>query len=181
MLFEKIQEGTYDFPDREWAHISSNAKDLISHMLVRDPSLRYSADQILAHPWVKDPPATYLATPSILSRNSSSHLLDTYAENAMAFNRMMMSQLTISESKSSVGSIGSSSSVGSNPFFSSQSVSSGSACFMIGDFSDDEEDDEEVVDRYDAISAKMAESQNSTVQLSLPSSKLAQRRKSRHV
>lgn len=179
MLFEKIQDGVYEFPEREWAHISDDAKDLITHMLVRDPSQRYSADEILDHPWVREPvPATYLATPRVLSRNSSSQLLDTY----MAFNRMMMSQLTISESKSSTGSC-SSSLVGSNPFFSSPSTSSGSANFIVGEFSDDDEDcddGEGVMEHHDELTAKMTESRNS-IQLLLPSSKLAQRRKSRCV
>lgn len=52
-LFERIQEGKYEFADRDWAHISDGAKDLISRLLVRDATLRLSAAQVLQHPWVQ--------------------------------------------------------------------------------------------------------------------------------
>ena len=52
-LFESIQEGKYEFPERDWAHISQGAKDLISKLLVRDATLRLSAAQVLKHPWVQ--------------------------------------------------------------------------------------------------------------------------------
>lgn len=52
-LFESIQEGKYEFPERDWAHISDGAKDLISRLLVRDATLRLSAAQVLQHPWVQ--------------------------------------------------------------------------------------------------------------------------------
>lgn len=51
-LFESIQEGKYEFPEKDWAHISSSAKDLISKLLVRDAKSRLSASQVLQHPWV---------------------------------------------------------------------------------------------------------------------------------
>ena len=34
MLFTCIQEGRYEFPDREWATLSAESKDLIKHLLV---------------------------------------------------------------------------------------------------------------------------------------------------
>lgn len=52
-LFESIQEGKYEFPDKDWAHISTEAKDLISKLLVRDAKQRLSAAQVLQHPWVQ--------------------------------------------------------------------------------------------------------------------------------
>uniref|UniRef100_A0A8C5FVH5 MAPK interacting serine/threonine kinase 1 n=1 Tax=Gadus morhua TaxID=8049 RepID=A0A8C5FVH5_GADMO len=52
-LFESIQEGKYEFPERDWARISEEAKDLISKLLVRDANLRSSAAQVLQHPWVQ--------------------------------------------------------------------------------------------------------------------------------
>lgn len=62
MLFESIQEGKYEFPDKDWAHISFGAKDLISKLLVRDAKQRLSAAQVLEHPWVQGvsaaPPST---------------------------------------------------------------------------------------------------------------------------
>ncbi|KAM7141389.1 MAP kinase-interacting serine/threonine-protein kinase 2 isoform 2-T2 [Molossus nigricans] len=55
MLFESIQEGKYEFPEKDWAHISFAAKDLISKLLVRDAKQRLSAAQVLQHPWVQGP------------------------------------------------------------------------------------------------------------------------------
>lgn len=53
ILFESIQEGKYEFPEKDWAHISASAKDLISKLLVRDAKNRLSASQVLQHPWVR--------------------------------------------------------------------------------------------------------------------------------
>lgn len=53
ILFESIQEGKYEFPEKDWAHISASAKDLISKLLVRDAKSRLSASQVLRHPWVR--------------------------------------------------------------------------------------------------------------------------------
>uniref|UniRef100_A0A8B9MFV7 non-specific serine/threonine protein kinase n=2 Tax=Telluraves TaxID=3073808 RepID=A0A8B9MFV7_9AVES len=69
MLFESIQEGKYEFPDKDWAHISFGAKDLISKLLVRDAKKRLSAAQVLEHPWVQGcAPDNTLPTPIILQR-----------------------------------------------------------------------------------------------------------------
>uniref|UniRef100_G1MTH3 Protein kinase domain-containing protein n=4 Tax=Phasianidae TaxID=9005 RepID=G1MTH3_MELGA len=69
MLFESIQEGKYEFPDKDWAHISFGAKDLISKLLLRDAKKRLSAAQVLEHPWVQGcAPDNTLPTPIILQR-----------------------------------------------------------------------------------------------------------------
>lgn len=69
MLFTSIQDGEYGFPNEDWDQISEDAKDLISHMLVRQPQLRYSSAQVLRHPWVcKESSGMQLATPRILQR-----------------------------------------------------------------------------------------------------------------
>ena len=69
-LFNSIQEGFYEFPDREWSDVSSSAKDLIKHLLVRDPHLRYSANEVLRHPWLTmESPQAQLATPRLLMRS----------------------------------------------------------------------------------------------------------------
>nr|XP_019604963.1 PREDICTED: MAP kinase-interacting serine/threonine-protein kinase 1 isoform X2 [Rhinolophus sinicus] len=74
-LFESIQEGKYEFPDKDWAHISSGAKDLISKLLVRDAKQRLSAAQVLQHPWVQgQAPERGLPTPQVLQRSVSSLL-----------------------------------------------------------------------------------------------------------
>lgn len=51
-LFEKIKGAKYDFDDEVWAHVSSDAKDLVSRILVADPGRRFKADDILRHPWI---------------------------------------------------------------------------------------------------------------------------------
>ena len=69
MLFKRIQDGVFSFPEREWSGISENAKDLICNLLKRNPRCRYSAVDVLDHPWIINPvPNTLLATPSVLSR-----------------------------------------------------------------------------------------------------------------
>lgn len=174
ILFEKIQDGAYEFPDREWANISAHARDLIKNMLVRDPRGRYTADDILDHPWISEPvAATFLATPGVLSRNSSTQLLDTWAEKAMACNRRMMPQLPLSESRASISSADSQL---SNPFFSPL-LSNENQGFYIGHFSDDDDDDGDDESDNEEREIKMkTESLYNPLKLCLPSSKLAQRR-----
>lgn len=100
-LFERIQDGVYDFPDNEWATISEEAKNLISHLLVRDPSLRYGAADVLNHPWIRTRDEgnkrTLLATPRVLMRNNSTKDLEAFAGDAVALNRMVLQHLTIAE------------------------------------------------------------------------------------
>ncbi|XP_059503975.1 MAP kinase-interacting serine/threonine-protein kinase 1-like isoform X2 [Stegostoma tigrinum] len=69
ILFESIQEGKYEFPEKDWAHISVGAKDLICKLLVRDAKDRLSAGQVLQHPWVQgNAPERRLPTPQLLQR-----------------------------------------------------------------------------------------------------------------
>ena len=51
-LFEKIIKADYSFPDPEWTNISSEAKDFIRHLLVKDASQRFTAEECLQHPWL---------------------------------------------------------------------------------------------------------------------------------
>ncbi|KAG9329230.1 hypothetical protein JZ751_006442, partial [Albula glossodonta] len=89
-LFESIQEGKYEFPERDWAHISEDAKDLISKLLVRDATLRLSAAQVLQHSWVQgNAPERGLPTPHVLQRNSSTKDLTQFAADAIAFHRQL--------------------------------------------------------------------------------------------
>ncbi|KAG7488143.1 hypothetical protein MATL_G00030580 [Megalops atlanticus] len=89
MLFESIQEGKYEFPEKEWAHISSSAKDLISKLLVRDAKNRLSAAQVLQHPWVQECAPNTLPTSILLQRNSSAKDLGMFAGKAVAVNRQL--------------------------------------------------------------------------------------------
>lgn len=53
-LFQLIINLQYDFGSPYWDNISESAKDLIRHILTKDPSERYDADQILNHPWLNN-------------------------------------------------------------------------------------------------------------------------------
>uniref|UniRef100_A0A7N8YIA9 MAPK interacting serine/threonine kinase 2b n=1 Tax=Mastacembelus armatus TaxID=205130 RepID=A0A7N8YIA9_9TELE len=91
-LFESIQEGKYEFPEKDWAHISSSAKDLISKLLVRDAKSRLSASQVLQHPWVQGDACDTLPTPILHQRTSSARDLTLFADKAMAVNRQLAEQ-----------------------------------------------------------------------------------------
>jgi len=52
-VFEQIMKADFDFPEPYWSDISTEAKDLISKMLVVDPKERYTATQALRHPWIQ--------------------------------------------------------------------------------------------------------------------------------
>ncbi|KAF7489832.1 hypothetical protein SSS_05340 [Sarcoptes scabiei] len=93
-LFICIQKGIYDFPEREWAYISEDAKDLIRHLLVKDASQRYTAEMVLNHPWVRNGgPRTFLQTPKIIRRNNSAKDLAAFAESANAMKRLFIQKL----------------------------------------------------------------------------------------
>lgn len=105
-LFNCIQKGIYDFPEREWAYISEEAKDLIRHLLVKDASQRYTAEMVLNHPWVQyGGPRTYLQTPKVIRRNNSAKDLAAFAESANAMRRLYIKNL-YSNSISSVAELG---------------------------------------------------------------------------
>lgn len=90
LLFRSIQDGIFSFPNAEWSGISDEAKDLVCHLLVKDPCKRYSAKEVLAHPWVLMKSSELpLATPAILSRNNSVRELGVFAETANAVNRLL--------------------------------------------------------------------------------------------
>eukprot|EP01083_Nonionella_stella_P002679 7687_1 len=51
-LYHLIKKGQYSFPSPFWDDITENAKDLIGKLLLKDPSARLNAEQVLLHPWV---------------------------------------------------------------------------------------------------------------------------------
>jgi len=98
LLFKCIQQGVYTFPQPDWADISTDAKDLIQHLLVKNPYQRYTAEQVLRHPWLsKESSGAALSTPYILSRNNSVRELGMFAETANAVNRLIQRHLSINE------------------------------------------------------------------------------------
>lgn len=52
-LFTLIKQGTFEFPSPYWDDISDLAKDLISKLLIVNPSQRLDADGIMGHPWIR--------------------------------------------------------------------------------------------------------------------------------
>ena len=51
-LFEKIMNAEYDFEDDCWDDVSELAKDFIKHLLVKEASSRYTAEEAIRHPWL---------------------------------------------------------------------------------------------------------------------------------
>jgi len=62
-LVEKIINASYDFPDREWSHISDTAKDFISSLLVLDPKKRLTTEECLKHGFLQIGNAPAIALP----------------------------------------------------------------------------------------------------------------------
>ncbi|XP_071444863.1 MAP kinase-interacting serine/threonine-protein kinase 1 isoform X2 [Hetaerina americana] len=106
LLFTSIQEGRYEFPERDWKHISEEAKSLVRQLLAKDAMMRPSAESILSHPWLADDKETSapiptpvssqtLTTPQIIRRNNSSKELSAFAESAMAVNRVVLQHFSM--------------------------------------------------------------------------------------
>ena len=56
VIYSKIKQLKFNFPEKKWKNISNEAKDLLSKMLLPEKD-RLSASQVLLHPWfnlVKD-------------------------------------------------------------------------------------------------------------------------------
>lgn len=52
-IVSKVYSGTYSLRSKAFAKISQMAKDLISRLLVKDPSLRMTAKEAFKHPWIQ--------------------------------------------------------------------------------------------------------------------------------
>lgn len=52
-LFDLIDDAKLSFHHAEFKNVSAEAKDLISKMIVRNPSKRISCQTVLTHPWFK--------------------------------------------------------------------------------------------------------------------------------
>lgn len=65
---KKIMLGNFDFPQREWAGISDNAKDLIRRLLCVEENERISVDDLLRHRWLVhiNVPSNDLPSPNIM-------------------------------------------------------------------------------------------------------------------
>ena len=52
-IFDRIREGTFDFPREVWSSKSSESKDFIKCLLKMNPDDRYSAKEALRHSWIR--------------------------------------------------------------------------------------------------------------------------------
>lgn len=50
-IYKLVKQGALHLDDATWSNISAEAKDLVTHLLEKDPAKRYTAVQALAHPW----------------------------------------------------------------------------------------------------------------------------------
>jgi calcium/calmodulin-dependent protein kinase I len=68
-VYDKIVAGNWRFLSPYWDGVSDSAKDLITNLLVLDPTKRFTAAQALAHPWI-----------AASDKNSEAHLGTTITE-----------------------------------------------------------------------------------------------------
>ena len=61
-----MKDGHFVFPSRDWAHISEDAKDFITKLLVKDAKQRMSASELMQHPWLENNNNATLQTPARL-------------------------------------------------------------------------------------------------------------------
>lgn len=94
-LFNNIQDGKYEFHQREWGDISAEAKDLIEKLLVKTPKRRLSAGDVLMHPWLNNNNTAELTTPAKIRKNNSSRELSLFAESAAAVNRVVLQHMSM--------------------------------------------------------------------------------------
>jgi MAP kinase interacting serine/threonine kinase len=94
-LFNNIQEGRFVFHPEEWSHVSDQAKDLISNLLIKDARMRLSAANVLSHPWLQTNNTTELPTATIFRLNNNAKQLNMFAESASAVNRVMLQHCSV--------------------------------------------------------------------------------------
>eukprot|EP00903_Cladosiphon_okamuranus_P012731 g11902.t1 len=86
----KIVRGEYDMPDVLFQHVSSDAKDFISKLLVVDQENRMSAEQALAHPWLRRSSRTpNLTTGNLLPKGDLVRALQQFS-NFSNFRRLIL-------------------------------------------------------------------------------------------
>ena len=106
MLLKSIQGGCYNLSGPEWSHVSHEAKDLISHLLVRDASRRYSADKVLNCAWIKQedtensPSGTPVQSPRV------NFDVSTFLDEANKANRTLAEHANIASKSEKTGLFG---------------------------------------------------------------------------
>jgi calcium/calmodulin-dependent protein kinase (CaM kinase) II len=87
----KIVSGQYSMPDREWLHISTNAKSLVKSLLQVDPAKRLTADSALQH--------NFLAQPDELSSEPIQNDLKGIHSSRRKFKKAVMAAVTVERMK----------------------------------------------------------------------------------
>ena len=65
-VFTKILNGDLHFKAEIWSHVTRDAKDLLTNLLVLDPSKRFSAEEALEHTWFSSSPTHILRIDPII-------------------------------------------------------------------------------------------------------------------
>eukprot|EP00092_Neocalanus_flemingeri_P014864 GFUD01016052.1.p1 GENE.GFUD01016052.1~~GFUD01016052.1.p1 ORF type:complete len:472 (+),score=113.70 GFUD01016052.1:267-1682(+) len=105
-LFLNIQEGKFEFEQKEWKTISQEAKDLIQKLLVKNAQKRLSAADVLTHDWLKNKHRAQLSTPTKIRKHNSAAKLSSYADSAASVHRVVqqhMSTLSVSGTENNAG------------------------------------------------------------------------------
>lgn len=53
LLWHSILDADYSFDNKSWTNVSTEAKDLISNLLVKEAPKRYTIDSVLQHSWLE--------------------------------------------------------------------------------------------------------------------------------
>jgi len=93
-LFINIQQGKFEFKEKEWEDISDDAKDLIRKLLVKNAQERLSAEDVLTHAWLKTKNTDQLTTPTKIRKHSSAASLSLYAESAASVHRVSLQHMS---------------------------------------------------------------------------------------
>merc|ERR1711868_293762 len=94
-LFTNIQQGRFEFHQREWNGVSNEAKDLIQRLLVKDAKKRLSAKDVLSHDWLNNNNNAELTTPLKIRKDNSARQLSLFAESASAVNRVALQHMSV--------------------------------------------------------------------------------------
>jgi MAP kinase interacting serine/threonine kinase len=90
LLWHNILDANYDYSEEDgWGDISMEAKDLVSHLLVKEASKRYTVEDVLCHPWFQMASNNVLATPEVLTRESNNNHLSNFTSEAVAYRRII--------------------------------------------------------------------------------------------
>lgn len=68
-MFQRILDGSYSFHPARWEHVSDEAKNLVSKLLVVNERARLTAAEALAHPWFTESTSRRAAMVSDISDN----------------------------------------------------------------------------------------------------------------